>query len=605
MNNAENNAERLKKARQIIKDNSLSALIISSKDDFLNEYVDKEMSPRIFVSGFTGTAGDLLITANEAYIMVDGRYHTQADNQVNKELFKVEKVGIDENNNRINELIPDRLAKVIKKLSTGKNFVIGYDPYQFGVKTLEYIRDKIQEESSTTTFTALFKPLVEEFFGSKIVSKNASVNYIPIEVCGLTPLEKVNIVRDKLLSLSFNAFFVSKLDELAYLTNLRSNTIDYNSTFKGYALITLKNAFLFTDIQQLGCLNLKYLNDAFDVLPLNDMQEIMQNYIQKENNQYLLGYDPSSITCATLDKLNRLISKHCKIIPLEESPVRNIKALKNNAELNYIKTCFNKADNVFNDVINYINDLIKSEKFISELDIKLKVAETFKKYGANRLSFESICAAGPNSAVIHYTQSSRNIKIKKGDIVLIDAGGYFEAGYATDLTRTFIAGADQASATNFQKKLFTLILKAAIKGLNAEIPPGENGCYLDNIVRSVITEKGYDYNHGTGHGIGILVHESPPSISYGPGGNQKLEENMLFSIEPGIYLEGKIGIRIENIATLIKHPDKNKADLGWLKVQCLTFAPLDTNLINYDMLDESDIEYLQYFQKQFKNIEIN
>lgn len=585
-----------------MKKNSLNVLIITSKDEFLNEYVDKSISPRIYLTGFDGTAGDLLITQEEAFLLVDGRYHTQAETQIDKNLFHVEKVGVDESGTRINELVPDRLIKIIARLSKGKNLIIGYDPGQFSIKMLDYLREETNKVSNTTVFTPLYVPLKNSLLGDAAVSAMKPVSYIPLEITGNTSSDKLKQVRENLLELNLNAFFISKTDEVSYITNLRGQDIDFNSTIKAYAFISLKDAFLFMDLKYLGCQNLQKLNEAFEVLPLSELEKTLHSYIERQQGRFHFGYDPSSMTCAILDKLNRLVTKNCKMLNIEDNPVKKLKAIKNDAELSYMKTCFVKADNVFNNVISQINTSIQQQKTVSEWDIKNMVSETFKNYGANRLSFESICSIGSNSAVIHYTSCSKDVVAKEGDIILIDSGGYFEGGYATDLTRTFIAGGGSVKPSDKIKEIFTIVLKAAMKGLRAEIPPDSDGIYLDKIVRSVITDKGYDYNHGTGHGIGILVHETPPTISFAASGSVKLEENMVFSIEPGIYIEGWGGVRIENVVTLKRHNDKNKAHHGWLEVECLTFAPIDENLINYSLLDEDEIAYLSYFKNNFMKL---
>ncbi|MEW5820724.1 MAG: M24 family metallopeptidase [Cyanobacteriota bacterium] len=592
-------SERLEKTRDLMKFNSLSALIIGSRDDFLNEYTNKDSNLRIFLSGFDGTAGDLLITPEEAYIIVDGRYHTQADNQTNKDLFKVEKVGIDENGNRTDELIPHRMVKILAKISQGKNIIVGYDPNQFSEKMIEFLREETKKVSNTSVFTPLFTNLKEEFLGKIENFKKTTIYHVNTDIAGLNCIDKLEAIRNKLLGLNLNAYFVSKLDELAYITNIRGDEIDYNSTFKGYAFISLKDAFLFTNVGDLGCQNLKNLNNAFEILPISNLQPTLNAYIDRQKGRIHIGYDPSSTNCAILDKLRSLIAKDCKLLSIEENPIKELKSIKNNSELNYMQNCFIKADNVFNDLINWVNNRINSGLMISEYDIKNKLVSTFNSYGATRLSFSPICSTGKNSAIIHYTDASAENIVKKGDIILVDAGCYFEAGYATDLTRTFIAGANNVIASDEQKKIYTIVLKAAINGLSAEIPPDKDGTYLDNQVRTIIANHGYDYNHGTGHGIGILVHESPPTISYASTANLKLKENMVFSIEPGIYIEDWGGVRIENIVTLKKHHNEYKANQGWLEVHCMTYAPLDDNLIDYSLLNEVETNYLEEYKTRF------
>lgn len=593
---------RLSKVRTLMNNYSLDALIVASRDEFLNEYADKNLSPRTYISGFDGTAGDILITLNEAYLFVDGRYHTQADNQVDKRFFKIEKVGIDENGQRINELIIDRMIKTITQLFKDMPLSIGYDSNQFSVKTINYLKEQIQKVLPTAVFISLTKNLIDEIRTDKVCIPVKPVYSVPVEITGRSSDEKLKLIRESLINQNLNAIFVTKLDELAYITNFRGNDIDFNSTFKGYAFISNKDAFIFSDMERFNSQDLAILSNIFKVLPVNILEESLSNYVTKQSGQFNIGYEPGSTTGAMLDKLNKLTTDQCKLVPIEDNPIRNLKTIKTPAEINHMQQCFIKADNVFREAINWVNQSLDTHKVISELDIKNFMVETFEKYGGDKLSFDVISAVGSNSAIIHYTHSSSEKIVHKNDLVLIDSGSYFSGGYATDLTRTFLAGSKDVNPSTQMKHIFTLVLKAAIKGLTAEIPPDADGVYLDNIIRSVITAQGYDYNHGTGHGIGILVHESPPFIVYGPAGTAKLKENMVFSIEPGIYIEDWGGVRFENIVTLKKHSDADKAQEGWLEVYCMTYAPIDENLIDYTMLEEEEINYLDVFKKRLETL---
>jgi Xaa-Pro aminopeptidase len=596
-------AHRLEKLRELMKQYSLNALIISSRDDFLNEYVDKQTSKRIYYSGFTGTAGDLFITLDEAYLIVDGRYHIQAEQQVDKQLYTVEKVGLNEKGERITEFIADRHIKIVERLSSGKNLVIGYDPNQFSVKTIRYIRDKISEVSKTAVLTALTETFLDKIsidFEQQMIKP---VFTVPVEISGKTTLEKISIIKKMMLEKNLNALFITKLDELAYLTNLRSAEIDYNSTFKGYGFITNKDAFVFADPKKFSCQCLRQANAGYDVIDIKDMFETLSAYIGRQQNKFHIGFDPATTTCAIQDKLNMLVNKNCKLIELDQSPIKELKAIKNDQELKYIKECLQKADNVFQILVQEVQESVAQGLQVTEKDIKDKITALFYRYGADCLSFEVISAIGKNAAIVHYTAASDKAVAAKNQYILVDSGAYFKGGYATDLTRTFLAGGKSVVPDQKLKEIYTIVLKASLNGLSAELPPDSDGNYLDDLVRSVVREYGYDYNHGTGHGIGILVHEAPPTIIFGPSGSNILKENMVFSIEPGIYLQDWGGVRIENIVTLKQHPEHSKAMQGWLKVSCLTFAPLDENLILYEMLDGKQKAYLDYYKSQFVKCE--
>ncbi|MCW8142016.1 MAG: M24 family metallopeptidase, partial [Planctomycetota bacterium] len=200
-------------------------------------------------------------------------------------------------------------------------------------------------------------------------------------------------------------------------------------------------------------------------------------------------------------------------------------------------------------------------------------------------SFKVIAAAGKNGAVIHYGTPDPERVIRAGELVLLDTGAYYAEGYATDLTRTFLAGS-RAEATAEQRRYFTLVLKAAVAGMSARLPVGARGDQLDAITRAPLWAAGLDFNHGTGHGVGINVHESPPRVS--PNGAVKLEEGHVFSIEPGVYLPDFGGVRIENLVTLAAALDAP----GFLDVVPLTTSRLDERLFDQALLTEAERAWL-------------
>jgi Xaa-Pro aminopeptidase len=234
------------------------------------------------------------------------------------------------------------------------------------------------------------------------------------------------------------------------------------------------------------------------------------------------------------------------------------------------------------------------KKKVTEYDFAQKVSELFTEAGATGLSFKVISAAGKNGAIIHYGDPSQSRTIKKGELMLLDTGAYFYEGYATDLTRTFLVDGPAGKADAKTKYYYTLVLKAAIAGMRAVLPEGANGAALDAIVRAPLWAEGLNYNHGTGHGVGINVHEFPPRIS--PMGASQLEEGYVFSIEPGIYLPQFGGVRIENLCTVEKAPKMP----GFIRIRPLTFAPLDKRLIEAKMLSADEKAWLTEYEKQSK-----
>lgn len=597
--------QKLDQIRGLLNKYDLDALYITSYDEYLNEYSNKEESIRYYYSEFDGSVGDLLITSTEAFLIVDGRYHLQAENQVKRELIKVEKAGINENDEHIEESIIERLIKLLKQVSQSNKFTVGFLPGQISVKNYDYIKEKIVSTSENIAFIGITEDLSDQIKPPKTTFTVKSAYSVPIEISGDSSVSKIRKIRYSLSrKQEANSIFVSALDDIAYCLNIRSDQIPYNSTVKGYLLITQEEIAFFSELNSFMSKNLTILGEHIQIIDLEDLDEYLENIVIKSKNTLKIGIDISNTTCKIFNKLEILNKYGCKTIPINYNPIKELKSIKNIPEIKYASQCFRKADSVFKDTIDFVNNIVNQKNTVSELDIKNYISEKFKQHGADKLSFDTISAVGKNSAMIHYTDASSNNIVNPGDLVLLDAGGYFEHGYATDLTRTFIAGNNKLLATNKQKKIYTIVLKAAINGLNACIPPESTGNYLDKIVRTVINSYGYDYNHSTGHGIGILVHESPPSITYSQAGKTILEKNMVFTIEPGIYIEDWGGVRFENVATLQTHPDTNMAKQGWLKVQCLTFSPVDENLIDEKLLNDYEKDYLEYYKGQFVYLKV-
>jgi Xaa-Pro aminopeptidase len=276
-----------------------------------------------------------------------------------------------------------------------------------------------------------------------------------------------------------------------------------------------------------------------------------------------------------------------------KSPFQHMKSIKNPSELNHMRSAIARADRVVATVQAWVCDQMDKKIPITESSVDEKVRAEYEKSGATGLSFKPICGGGKNGAQIHHGTPEAKEPLKAGDLFLLDSGAYYEGGYATDLTRTFLLGGSAQKATDFQKQIFTAVLKGSIAGMSARFPKGTTGVQLDAIVRDPIWRLGYNYNHGTGHGVGVNVHEDPPRVS--PAGTAPIEESQVFSIEPGIYIEGFGGVRIENLCTVIADSDYP----GFLKVVPLSFCPLDKRLIDENLLTDSEKEFLKYYDKSF------
>jgi Xaa-Pro aminopeptidase len=602
---------RLDKLRKEIKKEGLDMLIVRSTDEYLNETVNKNQSQRIYISGFTGSAGDVVVTGDKAHLIVDGRYHTQADKEVDPGLFTVEKVGIEKDGKEINEYPLQRMVRVLTEASknSDKPLAVGYDPNKFSVAGMQVLINTLEKTGAKVEFKPTDNNLVDKIRGGKPDDTDVNpVRQIPDMLSGEPAKNKLNRLRETMNSNDVDVMVISNLVDIAYLTNLRGKDIDCSSVFKSKAIITSDKTYVFCNPEKISKETKNTLKDIVIFKPEDQLDETIKQIVNKDK-KLTIAFPITTTTVATHNYLKEAAKDKAELKPMVDNPIAKMRAVKNDIELATMQDAMNRADRAVADVIEWVNKSIEKGEKVTEKDLEEKMLEAHLKHGANGLSFNTIPASGSNGAIIHYSKGDPAKLITAGELVLLDTGGYYDGGYATDLTRTWLAGGEygvqkleKENPEDLKRKreVYNTVLTAALRGLTAELPPDADGVFLDKLVSGYIKEKGFPVKHSTGHGIGIVVHESPPSISSHESGKNVLLENMVFSIEPGIYLENDNlgGVRIENLVTVVKHSDPEKAKEGWHEIKCLTFAPLDDNLIDRDFIgDERLINWLEGYFK--------
>ena len=263
------------------------------------------------------------------------------------------------------------------------------------------------------------------------------------------------------------------------------------------------------------------------------------------------------------------------------SPVKLMKSVKNRAEIEHLKYCFEMTDKALFETRNFI----ETNDNLSEYDIDMELTKNFKKYGAKLHSFKSIVARNSNSAQAHYMNSSKTEILKDGDLVLIDCGAYYEGGLATDITRVFVKG----TPTELQKRVYTTVLKMFLNAFNYQVVEGvTTGFEIDAFTRAYLEDnkiEGFEFSHGLGHGIGVCVHETPPNLSKNDIAKSPIKNNMCFTIEPGLYNDKHFGVRLENSCYLEDGIIKSFSNMCYEK-----------KLIDYSMLSETEAGWLSEFE---------
>lgn len=540
----------IQKLRKFLKENNIDYLLVNSTDEFLVEYNELSNSARYAVTGFSGSTGDVLLSQKDVFQFVDGRYHEQADAEVDHKTTTVVKLQLGQTflNELIERIEPNTtLGIVAKKVSLNfyKNLKIKLSKKKVKIKALDF--------EPVNTFKSLMP-----------TDNGEIVNQIDIAISGVTSDIKLKKIVRRLKS--DEAYVDTNLENIAYLTNCRQYKTPFSSVFKAKILLTRKKAYLYTD-EKFNTNIGKY----YEIRPLVDFVKDIKKYEK-------VYFNPSTINYYDY----KLIKSRAEELPKDY--IKEMKAVKNIAEIEHFKQNFKRTDNV----VNKISELLKSTDNLSELELANATEKEYIAQGAKQLSFNTILAVGANSSIIHYSHPSAKVKVKDGDFVLLDCGGHFEGGYATDITRTFVKG----NASDLHKKVYTTVLKMFLNAYHTKITKRTTGETLDKIARKIKSESGLDdfnFNHGLGHGVGISVHENPPTITSGIWGKRTLKENMVFTIEPGLYKTGFGGVRLENTVYLTK---KN----GELKIQSLSCVPFQEDAIEYSILNEQEKLWLKEWQ---------
>ena len=543
------NTELIDHIKEFLNKNDLDGLIINSTNEFLLEYNMLNQNARYFLTDFTGSTGDVLFTKDKIYLFVDTRYHEQADNEVNHDFIEVVKLPLNKSYlTALTELIPSYFKLGINSKKTSKRF------YDALIKNLQ---------SKNSSIKLINTDVVLNFTGS-----NNQVNYnvfkIDEDITGESADKKFERIKEY-AGEKFN-ILTTCLEDIAYLTNLRSYDFDYTSIFPAKALINEKGAIIYSDC------NLPYIGAFYTVKPLNDFETDL-----KEINNETLFIDENQLTIYDY----KLINQTNKILP---SRLNLLKTVKNEQEINHLKECFKRSD----EALKIIYEMINSDKIYSEYDYYEALIKSMKDNGAKSLSFKPIVAAGSNSSIVHYTMPSKEKLVQDGDFLLVDFGGYYEGGYATDTTRTFIKG----EPAEDQKKAYTAVLKAFFNAYYNKYQKKSSYFNIDKIARDTINKtvtEDYKFSHSTGHGVGISVHENPPRVSSSDAGKTKIIENTVFSIEPGVYKEGWGGIRLENTVYATYEDDK-------IIMNSFSHFPFEIKLVDLSLMNDYEKYYYMKWQ---------
>lgn len=565
--------EKVSKLRQVMKESGVNAYIIPSNDPHMSEYVADHWKSRQFFSGFTGSAGTLVITDTESGLWTDGRYYIQAAKQLEGSEIKLYKMGEKDVPSYI-----EYLAKILEP-----TMAVGIDGRLFSAATVKVLEKTLKKKK------VVLKPninLVDLVWLDRPKAPLTTVYLHEERYTGLSCKEKIELVRQEMQTRHVEGYVISELANIAWVFNIRANDISYNPMATAYAYITLDKAYLCIDGSRLPAGNSMQLKkQGVEIRKYEDIHQILQG-INK----------PTKVTCCTNTlnyELYRILDKNLSIkIVEDEEIIIQLKAVKNLVEINNIREAHVKDGCALVHFMVALEKRMNSGEEVTEYDLipMLKQARGEQIHNMGE-SFASIVAYKENAAMMHYGPTKEQHKtLQKEGLLLIDSGGQYLEG-TTDITRTFALG----PVTEEEKQHYTLVLKAHIAMAQAVFMEGCTGGNLDILAREPIWKYGIDYKCGTGHGVGFMlgVHEGPQSLRI--SNNVPFKKGMLITNEPGIYINGKHGIRTENMLLVT---DFRKTEDGvFFQFETLTYFPIDTAPIDKSLLNEEEIKWLNDYHR--------
>lgn len=562
----------------------VSAWIILSSDPHLSEYLPDHWKLREWFSGFTGSAGSLIVLKDRAYVWADSRYWVQAAHELKGSNVTLMKMG-DGKTPSYTEYLQENLPED---------------------STVAVLGDTISIENFVETYEALDEygiTLSTEFDPFSIIMRNRDP--LPSEALYIhnpdfvseSITQKIGKIRSEMKANDADVHVVSTLDDIAWITNLRGQDVTYNPVFLAFLMITNSSVTLFIDENKITPEVKKYLSDnKVTVFPYDAFYEELMNIPTEK----VVMIDEKRNTYAALEA----IDEECEVMYLP-NPSTLLKSQKSDADLQNVQVAMIEDGVAMAHFYSAFEARLAASDHVTELDVADMLAEErSKRPNFVDLSFDTIAGFNPNGALPHYRATEESHSVIEGDgLLLIDSGAQYQNG-TTDITRVIPIG----NPSDAQKRDFTIVLKSLIAMSEAVFPENIPMPYLDAIARKPLWDNHIDYGHGTGHGVGYFmnVHEGPQVLSYkAPVTDQmRVKKGMITSIEPGLYREGKWGIRIENLVASLPVKTHNETEFGkYMYFETLTLFPIDKRLMDTTLLEPKEITWInQYHARVFAEL---
>ncbi len=568
--------QRLEALRQLMHREHLAAFIFPSTDPHSGEYVPEHWKGRQWISGFNGSAGTAVVTLEDAAVWTDSRYFIAAEEQLHGTEFKLMKDGMPGT--------PSIAEWLADKLKYTNNTEVALDGMVNTLNEVNALKEELRKLGGLTLRTNL-DPLKTIWTNRPEIPTN-KVELQPLELAGEETRHKIERIRMALRAVHADGTLVSTLDDVAWTLNLRGSDVECNPVFVAYLLIEQQRTTLYINKEKLTNEVYNYLlSQQIDVEDYADVTKGLANYAE-----YNILLDPNT-TNYTLAKMVK-----CQEIVAMPSPVPALKAVKNEAEIRGFRNAMLKDGIAMVKFLKWLKPAVEAgNETEMSLDDKLTSLRAEQPLFKGK-SFETIVGYEAHGAIVHYEATPEtNIPVKPHGLVLIDSGGQYQDG-TTDITRTIALG----DTTPEQRTAYTLVLKGFINFAMLKFPDGATGTQLDATARLPLWREGMNYLHGTGHGVGayLNVHEGPHQVrmQWRPA---PFHAGMTVTDEPGLYIEGLFGIRIEN--TLLTTPYRSTPFGEFLQFSSLTLCPIDTAPIELSMLTLDELSWLNNYHRTVYN----
>ena len=552
---------KINQLRNFLNKQNCDAYLIPKNDEYFGEYVPKNKDRLKFISGFTGSTGLALILKNKSYLFVDGRYTLQAKKEIYKDF-------------KICEIPKIKPHYILKNLN--KEITLGFDPKLFTSNTLKNIIS-----NSLIKIKPINNNLIDAVWKNKTKVNNNKFYILEEKYHGENYLNKISKVNKFLKLKDIHYLLTTAVENISWLLNIRGSDASSSPLTNGKILFSKNGKIIFfTNIKKIT----PQIKKSFGKKVIFIKEELFVNYLRKIKNSKILI---DKKTCSFYYEKN--IHSSNKLIDIED-PIYLLKAIKNKTEINNTKIAHLFDGIALTKFIFWLKNNYRKTK-ITEVSAQNKL-ENYKKQNKNYLypSFNTISGFGGNGAIVHYRSNNKTNKAIKGNnLYLLDSGSQYFYG-TTDVTRTIAIG----NLSNFQKKIYSKVLKGHIAVASYKLKKSTLGKHIDKVARVPLLKLGYNYSHGTGHGVGYFlnVHEGPQGLS--PFNNHKILPGMILSNEPGFYKENNFGIRIENLIYCEKINNNHSKFIN------LTMVPIDKDCINNKLFNKNEINWINnYHQKIF------